>query len=254
MRPVLLFTLLSLTSSLFSQAAMGPAPAPGSGSYILMKVGGGFYATSGDLAKRYPQFASIPVSLGYKAKSNLSFSINYSPLLGSKVDITGLFGDMLGPSGEILDQNGFPTVIRYYMRGFSAGGTVGKVFPAGKSNKHGSFEISAGAGMLQHYIKMQFDAGRTPQLEGLYTAGYDRLTNGLQLSQHFRWQYLNTETLSVYAGIDVGQGFTQNRRSWNFSEMSAETKGRKDIFFGLSAGIMIPVTLKASAAESKYFD
>lgn len=254
MRSLLLIAQLAFISSLLSQRLQGPAPAPGSGSYIMLKVGGGFYATSGDLAKRYSQFASIPVSLGYKSKSNMSFSLNYSPLLGSKVNITGLFGDMLGPSGEILDQNGFPTIIRYYMRGFSAGGTLGKVFPAGKSSKHGSFEISAGAGMLQHYIKMQFDAGRTPQLEGIYTAGYDRLTNGLQLSQHFRWQYLNTETISVYAGIDVCQGFTKNRRSWNFSELAAETKARKDIFFGLSAGIIIPVTLKASAAESKYFD
>lgn len=254
MRSLLLIAQLAFISSLLSQRLQGPAPAPGSGSYIMLKVGGGFYATSGDLAKRYSQFASIPVSLGYKSKSNMSFSLNYSPLLGSKVNITGLFGDMLGPSGEILDQNGFPTIIRYYMRGFSAGGTLGKVFPAGKSSKHGSFEISAGAGMLQHYIKMQFDAGRTPQLEGIYTAGYDRLTNGVQLSQHFRWQYLNTETISVYAGIDVCQGFTKNRRSWNFSEMAAETKVRKDIFFGLSAGIIIPVTLKASAAESKYFD
>jgi hypothetical protein len=254
MRPALLISMFTFTLSLLSQGLPAPAQTAKSGSYILMKVGGGFYATSGDLAKRYSQFASIPVSLGYKSKSNLSFSLNYSPILGNNVNITGLFGDMLGPTGEILDQNGFPTIIRYYMRGFSAGATVGKIFPAGKSSKHGSFEISAGAGMLQHYIKMQFDAGRTPQLEGLYTAGYDRLTNGLQLSQHFRWQYLNTETLSVYAGIDVCQGFTQNRRSWNFSEMAAETKVRKDIYFGLSAGIIIPVTLKAAASESKYFD
>jgi hypothetical protein len=254
MRSALFFLLAFIPVLAASQAIQGPAQAPGSGSYIMLKVGGGFYATSGDLAKRYPQFASIPISLGYKSKSDLSFSFNYSPILGNQVNIDGLFGDILGPSGEILDQNGFPTVIRYYMRGFSSGGTVGKIFPAGKSSKHGSFEISAGAGMMQHYIKMQFDAGRTPQLEGLYTAGYDRLTNGLQLSQHFRWQYLNTETISVYAGIDVCQGFTKNRRSWNFSEMSADTKARKDIYFGLSAGVIIPVTLKASASESKYFD
>jgi hypothetical protein len=36
--------------------------------------------------------------------------------------------------------------------------------------------------------------------------------------------------------------------------MSADTKARKDIYFGLSAGVIIPVTLKASASESKYFD
>lgn len=255
MRAIMLCLLSAAALRLSAQPVQGPAPAPGTGSYAIIRVGGGFYATGGDLAKRFPQFASLPVGVYYKSANNWTLGVNYSPFLGNKINESDLFGDLLGPTGEIIDQNGFPTIIRYYMRGFSATGTVGKLIPTGRSARHGSIELSAGAGFMQHFIRMRFDVGRTPQLEGNYAAGYDRLTNGLQLVQHARWHYLNTETISVYAGIDVAQGFTRHRRSWNYATMSPDRDLRTDIYFGLSAGILIPIGLKTDATRNpKYFD
>lgn len=240
-----------------AQPVLGPSPAPGSGSgsFAIIRVGGGFYATGGDLAKRFPQFASLPVGVYYKSASNITLGVNYTPFMGNRVDYTGLFGGIIGPSGEILDQNGFPTIIRYYMRGSSTTFTAGKLIQASKGSKHGTFELSGGAGFMQHFIRMRFDVGRTPQLEGDYAAGYDRLTNGLQLVQHFRWHYLNTETVSVFAGVDVSEAFTRHRRNWNYADMSADNDLRTDIYFGLSAGLLIPIGLKTSASSNpKYFD
>jgi hypothetical protein len=254
LRLFFLIFLSSLMATLQSQPVQGPAAAPGSGSYVLLRVGGGFYLTGADLSKGYPQFASIPVGVYYKSASNITLGFNYSPFLGNKVSYTNLYGDMLGPSGEVLDQNGFPTVIRYYMRGFSSTATIGKLL--GRSgHKGGQFEVALGAGFMQHYIKTQFDEGRTPQLEGDYAAGYDRLTNGLQLVQHFRWHYLNPETISLFAGLDISQGFTKNRRSWNYSNMGADTRTHIDFYGGISAGILIPIGLKTQERfNPKYFD
>lgn len=254
MRLILAIALSFLCASLHAQPVQGPAPAPGSGSFLLLRVGGGFYLTGADLAKGFPQFASLPVGLYYKSSSNITLGINHMPFWGNKVKYNNLFGDVIGPSGEILDQNGFPTIIRYYMRGNSTTFTAGKLF-GGKPGKPGQFEVALGAGFMQHYVKMQFDAGRTPQLEGEYTKGYDRLTNGLQLVQHFRWHYLNPETISLFAGLDVSQGFTKNRRSWNFSDYGPDNSLHFDFYTGISAGIIIPLSLKSQAQDNpKYFD
>ena len=254
MRTILIIAILFLSGSIQAQPAQGPAPAPGGGSFILMRVGGGFYLTGADLAKGFPQFASLPVGIYYKSASNVTMGVNFTPFWGNKVSYNNLFGDMLGPSGELLDQNGYPTIIRYYMRGNSTTATIGKLI-GGKANKPGKFEIAIGAGFMQHYVKMQFDAGKTPQLEGAYAKGYDRLTNGLQLVQHFRWHYLNPETISLFVGLDVSQGFTQNRRNWNYGDYGPDKRTRFDFYSGLSAGIIIPMGLKTQARYNpKYFD
>lgn len=254
MRFILAISVLMFAATLQAQPVQGPAPAPGGGSFLLLRVGGGFYLTGADLAKGFPQFASLPAGLYYKSGKNLTLGVNYTPFWGNKVSYTNLFGDMLGPSGEILDQNGFPTIIRYYMRGNSTTFTVGKLI-GGRPGKPGKFEIALGAGFMQHYVKMKFDAGRTPQLEGQYAQGYDRLTNGLQLVQHFRWHYLNPETISLFAGLDISQGFTQNRRSWNFGDFGPDKSRHFDFYTGLSAGIIIPLSLKSQAQDNpKYFD
>ncbi|MBM3921518.1 MAG: hypothetical protein FJ347_09905 [Sphingomonadales bacterium] len=254
MRKLFFILLLLVSATLHAQPVQGPAPAPGGGSFLLLRVGGGFYPTGADLAKGFPQFASLPTGLYYKSAKNITLGVNYTPFWGNKVSYSNLFGDVLGPSGEILDQNGFPTIIRYYMRGNSTTFTAGKLL-GGRPGKPGQFEIALGAGFMQHYVKMQFDAGRTPQLEGAYAKGYDRLTNGLQLVQHFRWHYLNPETISLFAGIDVSQGFTKNRRSWNYADGGPDNSRHFDFYSGISAGIIIPLSLKAQAQDNpKYFD
>ena len=254
MRSLLFIGLLLVSAALRAQPVQGPQPAPGRGSFLLLRVGGGFYLTGADLAKGFPQFASLPTGLYFKSARNLTLGINHTPFWGNKVSYNNLFGDMLGPSGEILDQNGFPTIIRYYMRGNSTTLTAGKLL-GGKPGKPRQFEIALGAGFMQHFVKMQFDAGRTPQLEGEYAKGYDRLTNGLQLVQHFRWHYLNPETISLFAGLDISQGFTKNRRSWNYGDHGPDKDLHFDFYTGISAGIIIPLSLKSQTQDNpKYFD
>jgi hypothetical protein len=232
----------------------GPVAAPGKGAYLILKAGGGFYAAAGDLAKRFPHFAGIPVGTYYKSKSDWTVGIDWSPFLGNRVQTAGLFGDILGPSGELIDQNGYATIVRYYMRGYTFTGRVGKLIALDKGNRFGKIEIAAGAGFMQHRIKMRFDARLSPQLESDYRYGYDRMTNGLQLVQNVRWHYLNPETLSFFIGLDFGQGFTQNRRNWNFSEYRQDDDRRIDSYFGFSAGILIPIALKRGQENPRYFE
>ncbi|MBL7812754.1 MAG: hypothetical protein JNL57_11070 [Bacteroidetes bacterium] len=229
-----------------------PAPATKSETMILLKVGGGFYKSAGILGQRYPHFAGIPVAAYLKTSSNLTFGIDFMNFLGSKVNTTGLLQGINGSSGNVLDQNGFPTVIRYYMRGYTLTGTAGKLFKVNNKNPQLKLQTQFGLGFMQHKTRMQLDAGRSPQVEGEYQEGYDRLTNGLQLTQTLRLHYVNTETLSVFAGVDLSQGFTRNQRNWDYGFGNREPGRRLDTYFGISAGILIPITLRSSTREPGY--
>lgn len=219
---------------------------------IIMKVGVGANAGIADLGKRFPVFATMPAELYFKTPKNLTFGIAYSPLLGNRVKIDSLYGGIVGPSQLIFDKNGFPGLIRYYMRGFTLQATAGKIFPLNEKWVHSGIEFRMGAGIMQHYIKARFDAGSIPQISDEYKAGYDRLTNGLCISETVNFHYLNTETVSFFAGISLGQAFTKNRRSWDYSTMKKDETLRKDLYLGLQAGVLIPVSLKGSASTDYY--
>lgn len=222
--------------------------------YVLLKTGGSYQFGLSDMGKRYPTFASIPAELYLKAPK-YSYGIAWSPLLSNRVTIDSLYGGILGQSQIIYDRDGFPTLIRYYMRGYSLQGRIGRYFPIKKSWKHSQIETVLGFGFMQHHIKAKFDVGRTPQLEGQNKSGYDRLCNGFMMSQAVNFHYLNTDNLSFYAGVQFGQGYTKNRRSWDYSTMRQDNTLRKDFYIGISAGVIIPLRLKTyTGTETDYYD
>lgn len=220
---------------------------------ILLKVSGGANLGMADLGKRFPLFATLPVELGLKTKSAYLYGLSVSPLLGNRVQIDSLYGGIIGPSQIIFDNSGFPGLIRYYMRGFTGQANISRVFKISEKWKYSGIELKLGGGIMQHRIKARFDAGRIPQIEDPYREGYDRLTNGLLLSQSVNFHYLNTESLSFFGGITFGQAFTQNRRSWDYSTMRQDLYKRKDFYTGLSFGIIIPVKIR-SRTSTEYYD
>jgi hypothetical protein len=223
-------------------------------NFIILKTGGGFGVGMADLGKRFSSWGSIPVSV-YAKKSNITFGLSYQPFLGNRVNIGNLYGGILGNSQIIYDIDGFPALIRYYMRGFAVQGKVGGLFQPTPKWQKSRIEVAVGAGMMQHRIRARFDVGSVPQLENDYAPGYDRLCNGLLLSQTVNFHYLNTETVSLFAGIEFGQGLTRNRRNWDYSTMQQDNTLRKDLYLGFNAGILIPIALKqGNKSETDYYD
>jgi hypothetical protein len=220
---------------------------------ILLKVGGGGYTCFGTLSYRYPHFASIPVAAYLKTKNNFTFGVDFMTFLGSKVNSTNLLYGIGGNDGTVLDVDGFPTLLRYYMRGYSITATAGKLFSLKPGKESGKLQLNFGVGFMQHKTKIQFDKGKTPQLDGAYAYGYDRLTNGLQLTQSIRYHYLNTETLSVFFGLDFSQGFTKAQRNWDSGFGNADAGRRLDLYAGASAGILIPIMFKTPTKNPGYF-
>ncbi|MCK6649378.1 MAG: hypothetical protein L6Q66_06965, partial [Bacteroidia bacterium] len=85
-----------------------------------------------------------------------------------------------------------------------------------------------------------------PQLDSDYKKGYDRLTNGFLLSQNLGYLYLsNNRIANFYIGFECMQGFTQNRRSYNFDQMKQDTEKRVDILYGGKVSWILPLYKKA---------
>ncbi len=240
------FGNLSLTAKYKDSSNIG-TPA------IVLKFGTGYYYGLGDLGKRFPQFSTLPAGFFYRSPRNLIFGIEYNRFLGNQYKLDSLYGGIMGPSLQILDKNGFPAVIRYYMRGYSFQGYVGKAFKISPRSKYGQIQANIGGGIMQHYIKMRFDKGILPQLEGNYYEGYDRLTNGFMITQSLYYQYNNAQSLSFYCGINMVESFTKNQRNWDYGTMRKDNANRKDNYFGFAAGILIPIQIKSSN-NTEYYD
>ena len=207
----------------------------------------------GDLKERFPSFFNATVGGGFISKKSFTYSAEVDPLFGSVVRVPGLFDGILGNTGYLIDQNGNPSLIRFYMRGYTLKCSVAKTFAKNSNYDHSGFTIKAGFGFIQHKIKMRFDSDKVPQLEGEYAKGYDRLTNGMLFYQGFGYRLINPQGLSFYAGVDFNQAFTQNRRSWNYSEMGPDLKKRNDFYTNVNISLLIPI-FKSSGKRDTYFE
>ena len=128
-----------------------------------------------------------------------------------------------------------------FERGYTLEGNVGKIIPAFGSNPNSGIYVRLGAGFMQHKIRITDTEGIIYQVNEGYAKGYDRLSNGLMLSQYVG--FLNIDPrhlLNFHVGLLAQEAFTQNRRSWNFDERRQDTDKRLDILIGLRATWMLP--------------
>jgi hypothetical protein len=246
---------LSITLGLLPLLFLAPLKAqetPAGTRALILKTGAGMNLGIADLSKRFPTFGMLPAELYYKTQKDITFGLAFNQYLGNRVTVDSLYGGIIGNSQIMFDNQGFPGLIRYYMRGYSLQATAGKIFPIKEQWKHSGIEVRLGVGFMEHKIKAKFDKGKLPQIEGAYAYGYDKLSNGAIFSQTINFHYLNTETVSVYAGINFGQAITKNRRSWDYGLMRRDLTLRKDMFIGISGGLLIPIMLKGSKSPGYY--
>jgi hypothetical protein len=220
---------------------------------LLLKTGAGFNIGLADLHKRFPTFGILPFEVYYLNPKKITYGLSFNQFLGNRVTVDSLYGGIVGKSQIMFDREGFPGLIRYYMRGYSVQATVSKIFPINEKWKNSGIEVRLGVGFMEHKIRAKFDQGKLPQIEGEYALGYDKLSNGPMFSQAINFHYLNTETVSFFAGVNLGQAITKNRRSWDYGLMRQDNTVRKDLFFGVSGGILIPIIFKGSKGPG-YFD
>lgn len=218
---------------------------------VLVNINYKFQVPAADLAKRFGVSSGLGFQLMLKTKKNWLFGTDMTFIFGRTVHDTSVLNNLKDSKGYIFDVTGKPLLVSLAMRGFQADVKVGKLYQVGGKTSNFALGGTLGVGFIQHRIAPT--AGlNVVQLNGEYRKGYDRMCNGLALNQFFglyhldRWRLIN-----FYAGIDITQGFTQNRRSWDYVLMKADNENRLDIIWGLRAGWILPIYSKKG--EVKYY-
>jgi hypothetical protein len=206
----------------------------------LIGVKYGYYLPAGDMLSRFGDNSLLQLSVDYKLKNNWTLGINGSYLFGKTIK-ESLF-DSISKENYFISSEGDFADVRLFERGFTISATAGRVFKLNKDHPNSGIVLSLGAGFIQHKIRIEVIGNNLPQLDKTYKKGYDRLSNGLLLSQNLGYLYLsNNRLLNIYFGLECMEGFTQNRRSFDFDKREKDTKKRLDILYGAKVAWILPV-------------
>ncbi len=166
--------------------------------------------------------------------------------------------DVLAPirttDGNIIGDINTYADVELRERAFYAGITGGKLFKFyDNGNKVGGLRFTFGLGFFQHNIRIQDNSNSAQQIVAPYDAGYDRLTNGLALSQFIGYQIVSRDKkVNFTIGFDFTEGFTKNRRGFNFDTRSRDDKSRFDVLYGFRIGWSFPVYTNQNAEDIEY--
>lgn len=215
----------------------------------------GFNLTAGDLADRHGHFNHVGLFAGYKTQKNWVYGIDGSFLFGNKVKVQGLFNELVDSKGNITDQNGDIADVIVSSRGMHVNLNAGKIFPVFNPNPNSGLYASVGAGFLAHKIRIETPEQVVPQVELDYRKGYDRLSQGVNISAFFGYAFMASESfIKFYGGFYAQQGFTYNMRTIFFDQPNTpvSTDLRNDLQFGVRLGWLIPIYQRQ--AKEFYFD
>jgi hypothetical protein len=222
-------------------------------STSLISISYSYQFPGGDLSKRFLSNNAIGGSYLYKTKSNWLIGADGFFMFRDTIKETDILNSISTKDGNIIDGNGIYADVHLYERGFYCGVKGGKIFPVFGPNKNSGIVILCGAGLLQHKIRIENPDNTAPQIKGDYKKGYDRLTNGLAISEFIGYMFLgNSRLVSFYAGFEFTQASTQNRRSYNFDMMGPDKTKRSDLLSGLKIGWILP--LYKRSPEKYYYN
>ncbi len=204
----------------------------------------GFQLSGGDLVKRFGNSSAFELNLDLKTENYWTFGMNGSYFFGKKVK-ENIFANIATSTGAIINKLGEYADVRTFERGFTVVGTVGRMFALSKTNLNSGIIFKIGVGFMQHKIRIETIGNNVPQLSTIYKKGYDRLSNGFLLSEDLGYLYLSKNRLTnVYIGFECLQGFTQNRRSFDYDLMKRDTKKRIDMLYGTKVSWILPLNKK----------
>jgi hypothetical protein len=238
MKPLVTFILSLLSLSVFSQASIKDS------SILIteLKISMAGQVPVGQLSRRFGANANLGFEVYVKTPSQLGVGLQAGFIFGNNVKETSMLDALRDPNGQIIDINGEYARIVLQERGFTANLNLGYLIPVLGPNPNSGILLKAGAGMLLHKIRIGTDKNPVPQLTGDYKKGYDRLSYGFMLSQFAGYQYLSSKRMiNFYFGVEFYEGFTRNRRAFNFDEVRADHSMRMDILTGLRFGWIIPL-------------
>lgn len=214
----------------------------------------------GDLADRFGFSSMIGGSAGLKLKSNFYFRVGMSALFGGTVkeriaenvliingnDTTGFVGSGIGADGRFND-------VYFFERGYMIPVTAGKIFPiAGVTNPNSGIYVELSGQFMQHKVRLEVPSSNVPAVDPELRYGYDRLTNGLGVTQSFGYiHHSQNRFLNFYVGGWFSQNFTASRRDVQFDIGVPDQSSRLDLLWGIRAGWSF--LIYRGATEKEYY-
>lgn len=238
----LFFAVLLLLPACFI-SAQGLAGERNAGSAFLIDMGYARQFTGGDLNDRYGNDWSIEMGVDYMPeKSTWSYGIFGQYFFGSTIK-EDVLANLRTANGFVIGNQRDPTDVQLRMRGYFGGLRVGKIISLGGENPRSGLKLAFGAGWIRHWIRIQKDPTQTiNQLIGDYKTGYDRRTGGPALYQFIGYQNLSLNgQVNFHFGVEFFEGFTQERRDFNFTNESTFEENRLDLIAGFRVGLVIPI-------------
>lgn len=200
------------------------------------------YIPGGDMKVRFGNNSMVGVGFLKKTKNNYFWGAEINYLYGGDVKEKNVLDSLRTIRGQIISKEGGYGDVRMFERGFSTHVKAGKLFPVFGSNKNSGIIVLLGVGFLEHKMHIEVIDANVKALEGDKRKGYDRLTNGLSLSQFVGYWYMsNNRRLNAYVGFDFHQAFTENRRDWDFHAQRKLDEKRVDQLSGIKVGIVLPL-------------
>lgn len=220
----------------------------------LITVHYGFQIPGNDLEKRFGVNSNLGASVLFKTKKNWIAGLEYNYIFGNIIKEDSVLRMISTSDGGIISDKGIYADLKQFERGYYTNLKFGKIFSFNRPNPNSGIIVMGSAGFLQHKLRTEVTDNIAPQLFGDYKKGYDRLTNGLNITEFIGYMYLGNDRLvSFYAGIEFLQAWTQSRRSWDYDRMGQDKSKRFDTMYGIKVGWIIPLYRKASRAGYYYF-
>jgi hypothetical protein len=209
----------------------------------------------GDMADRFTRFSSLGMGIDFKFENNLVVGVDYDGFFGDGVIDNGIFSNISGPSGFILDKDGQFTTIDLNVRGFNSSLNMGYLWAPNKKESFTGVLMMVGAGFLSHRIEFIAENDAIPQINEEYEKGYDQLTSGLVTKQYIGYQYsTNRNRYRFRLGVEFNQGQTEGRRTWDFNQNSRNDTERLDLITAIKLAIIVPVYTKQAQDEEFFID
>ena len=211
-------------------------------SFPAIGVSASYQWPGQDLSDRFGPNTNIGGVFQWKFKNNVIIGLDGQFLFGEKVRESSVLDSLKTGNGQIIAGNGRYADILLSERGLKIELKAGKIFSVFGPNQNSGLVFTAAAGVLQHKIRIESPNGGVPSISNEYAKGYDRLSNGLSLTGFAGYMHFgNSKLVSFYAGMELTQAFTKNRRSFDFDTMQQDLSTRNDLLWGFRFGWLIPI-------------
>jgi len=215
-----------------------------------------------DMADRFGVNSALGVGYSFKTKRNWIFGMELNYMFSQNIkNADSLLYDLEVHPGEFIISNiGADSEIRLHERGVNGFVKFGKLVPVLSPNPNSGFFATVGVGYMGYKIRIDNVAGQAlifadgPEGYNDYVKGYDRLTGGFALSENVGYLFLSNSRLwNFYLVADFMQGFTKNRRIYDFDRRAYTDQSiRHDFLYGFRVGWVF--TLYQRPPKDFYYD